>query len=267
MSRRGRANQPPRPPLGVRPVLSAVIAAGRRYWRKILPVAMAVVLVTATVDIIVTDVIDQKNAPLAISLALVSSILSLLGAVFLSGFLGKLAGVEHPPGESPSVTDVARTLPWGRLIVADLLVALIVVIGLVALIIPGLVFLILLSVTGPAIDLEGRKAVQALRRSAQLVRRYFWTSALLVLVPAIVSDLIEGLGPHPDSPGAIAGLLAFRVVTQGPIEAVLGLISVCLFVRLARLDAQAVAGPAAHCSGPAAVAEPPRAGPDARTRG
>lgn len=267
MSRRGRADQPARPQLGVRPVLAAVIAASRRYWRKILPVAMAVVLVTATVDIVVTDVIDRTNAPLAVSLSLVSSILSLLGAVFLSGFLGKLAGVHHPQGEGASVGEVARTLPWGRLIMADLLVTLIVIIGLVVLIIPGLVFLILLSVTGPAIDLEGRKSVAALRRSAHLVRRYFWTSALLILVPAIASDLIEGLGPHPDSPGAIAGLLAFRVVILGPIEAFLGLISVCLFVRLARLDAQAAASPAANCSGPAAVAEPPRAGPDVSTRG
>jgi hypothetical protein len=267
MSRRGRAGRAARPPLGVRLVLAAATGAGRRYWRKILPVAMAVVLVTATVDVVVTDVVDQADQSLVISLSLLSSILSLLGAVFLSGFLGKLAGVDHPAGESPSVSEVARKLPWGRLIVADLLVALIVVIGLVALVIPGLVFLVLLSVTGPAIDLEGRKARAALRRSAHLVRRYFWTAALLVVVPSIAASAIEGLGPRPDSAGAIAGLVAFRVVTQGPIEALLGLISVRLFVRLAQLDAQAASGSPAHSSCPAAVAEPPRAGPDVSARG
>ena len=51
-----------------------------------------------------------------------------------------------------------RSLPWGSLILADLLVALIVVVGLVALIIPGLIAITLLAVVGPVIEIEHRPA-------------------------------------------------------------------------------------------------------------
>ena len=255
---RGERKKPPR--LRVRPVLAAAIRSGRRYWRQILPVAVAVSLVTAALDIVLTDVVDATDLPLAITLSLLSWALSLLGAVFLAGFLSHLAGVPHPPGESPTVRAVARDLAWGRLAAADLMVALIVVIGLVALIIPGLVFLVLLSVVGPVIDLEDRKALAALRRSAHLVRRHFWPTALLVVVPSVVASLIEGVGPHPDSPAGIAGMLAVRVLAEAPVEAFLGLISVTLFVRLARLDDAAAAGSSGDGSGPGAVAEPPRQG-------
>ncbi len=254
----GEQKKPPR--LRVRPVLAAAIGSGRRYWRQILPVAIAVSLVTAVLDIILTDVVDATDLPLAITLSLLSSVLSLLGAVFLAGFLSQLAGVPHPPGETPSVRDVARELAWGRLAAADLMVALIVVIGLIALIIPGLVFLVLLSVVGPVIDLEDHKVLAALRRSAHLVRRHFWTTALLVVVPSVVASLIESLGPHPDSPAGIAGLLAVRVVAEAPVEALLGLISVSLFIRLARLDDATAAGAPGDGSGPDAVTEPPRQG-------
>ena len=50
-----------------------------------------------------------------------------------------------------------RSLPWGSLILADLLVTLIVVAGLVVLIIPGLIALTLLAVVGPVIELERRR--------------------------------------------------------------------------------------------------------------
>jgi len=223
-------------------------------------VAAAVSLVTATLDIVLTDVVDATDLPLALSLSVLSWTLSLLGAVFLAGFLSQLAGIPLPPGQSPSARDVASTLAWGRLAGADLLVALIVVVGLIALIIPGLVFLVLLCVVGPVIDLEDRKALASLRRSAHLVRHHFWTAALLVVVPSIAASLIEGLGPHPDSPAGIAGLLAFRVVAEAPVEAFLGLISVALFVRLARLDDRPAAGAPGRDSGPGAVAEPPRQG-------
>ena len=70
-----------------------------------------------------------------------------------------------------------RSLPWGSLILADLLAALIIVIGLVALIIPGLIAITLLSVAGPVIELERQHAVAGLRRSAHLVRPHFWRVA------------------------------------------------------------------------------------------
>ncbi len=79
-----------------------------------------------------------SHAGLAAALfgALGSSGVSLLGAVFLAGFLSRLVSAEHGAGPV-RLGNVLRSLPWGSLIVADLLTALIVVLGFVLLIIPG----------------------------------------------------------------------------------------------------------------------------------
>ena len=153
--------------------------------------------------------------------------MSLLGAVFLSGFLCRLVSTtEHgnsrprepgpgnsargqpgPGGRGPGapsngtrIRDVLRSLPWGSLILADLLAALIVVVGLVALIIPGLIAITLLSVVGPVIELERQHAVAGLRRSAHLVRPHFWRVAALRPLPLLLANGVVGFLPDPVRP-------------------------------------------------------------------
>jgi hypothetical protein len=195
-----------------------------------------VCVVTALVEIALDHFVDRASLPLSLLADLSASGVSILGAVFLSGFLTRLVGDADDGSQSVSVREVVRTLPWGRLVGADLMVALLAVIGLIALVIPGLIAINLFAVVGPVIEIEDRRVIAALRRSAHLVRPHFWTVALLVTLPVAVASEIDNLAPHPSSVGAVLGILAVRGLGEALIEAAIGLISVKLCYRLIALD-------------------------------
>ncbi len=108
------------------------------------------------------------------------------------------------------IRDVLRSLPWGSLVLADLLTTVIIVAGLVALVIPGLAAITLLAVVGPVIEIEHRHAVAGLRRSAHLVRPLSGGSRRSATLPLLLSSGIVAIlpdpsghrrrGDHPDRP-------------------------------------------------------------------
>lgn len=219
-----------------REILAAACRAGLRDRWRVLAVAICVTTAVALAEVVVEDLVHRANLPVSVVADLSASAVSLLGAVFLSGFLCKL--VRRPDDESAvTLREVAKTLPWGRLIGADLLVSLLVVVGLIALVIPGLIALNLLAVAGPVIETEDRAVIAALRRSAQLVRPRFWMVALLVTVPVIAATEIDTLGPEPAGVVAALEFLAIRGVAAGIVEAAIGLVLVKLNARLAELSA------------------------------
>ena len=217
-----------------REILAAAYRAGMRDHWRVLAVALCVTTAVALAEIGVEDLVDRANLPASIAGDLSASAVSLLGAVFLSGFLCKLV---RRPDDQDAVTlrEVAATLPWGRLIGADLLVSMVVVVGLLALVIPGLIALNLLAVVGPVIETEDSAVVAALRRSARLVRPRFWMVALLVTVPVIAATEIDTLGPEPSGLAAALEFLAIRGVAAGIVEAAIGLVLVKLSGRLVEL--------------------------------
>jgi hypothetical protein len=230
-----------RPALPVRELVAAAARTGRRHVWRILAVAMVVSIVTALAEIAVDDLVDRANVPLSLLADLSASGVSLMGAVFLSGFLGKLVGEAEDGEESTSVRRVLRTLPWGRLVLADVLVVLLVVTGLIALVIPGLVAVNLFAVVGPVIEIENKPVIAALRRSAHLVRQHFWTVALLVTLPVAVASEIDSVAPDPVSLRAILEILAIRGLGEALAEAAIGLMLVKLCYRLIALDRTPVA--------------------------
>lgn len=232
-----------RPALPVRAILAAAARAGRRHVWRILAVAIVVSSVTALAEIAVDDLVDRANVPLSLLADLSASGVSLLGPVFLSGFLGRLVGEAEDGKESTtSIRRVLRTLPWGRLVLADVLVVLLAVIGLAALVIPGLAAINLFAVVGPVIEIENRPVIAALRRSAHLVRQHFWTVALLVTLPVAVASEMDSVAPDPISLAAILEILAVRGLAEALAEAAIGLVLVELCYRLIGLDRLTTAG-------------------------
>lgn len=223
--------------LPVRQTVAAAARAGSRHVWRILATAFFVSIATALVEVAVNDLIDRTNVPLAILGALSASGVSILGTVFLSGFLCGLVGETEHGKESTSVRRVLRRLPWFRLVWADILVALLVVTGLIALVIPGLVAINLFAVVGPVIEIENRPVIAALRRSAHLVRQHFWKVALLATLPVMLASEIDSIGPdHPTTAGAILEVLAIRGLAEAVVEAGIGLMLVELAYRLIALD-------------------------------
>ena len=227
--------------------MAAARAAIRDPWR-ILAAAIAVSVVTALLDILADNLVDKTNLPLVFVTSLSATGAATFGDVFLSGFLCRIVSDdEHGTRASQraSIRQVAADLPWRRLIGADLLVALLVIIGLAALIIPGLIVITLFAVTGPVIEIEQRPVFSALRRSAGLARQHFWTVALLGTLPLILTYLLESQVPHPDRPGAILAFIAVRCIGEAIVQAATGLLLVELCYRLRAAGLQRAAAPAA----------------------
>jgi len=223
------------------PVREILVGAARSFradpWR-IIAVSVAVSLVTVLIELVANDVLDDTNVPLVIITTATSWVLSVFGAVFLSGFLCRIVGqIEH--GEQrPSLWQVVRSLPWSRLVRADLLVFVLVVLGVIALVIPGLILFCLFSLVGPVIEIENRPVRAALRRSAHLVRPHFWWVALIAAVPLLVPVRIDVGGDEGGSHGV--GHIVEEIVLHGfvgaLIEAAVGLVLVELCLRLIARD-------------------------------
>jgi hypothetical protein len=211
-------------------------SALRDPWR-ILAAAIVVSAVTALLDIVADDLVDKTKLPLVFVTSLSATGAATFGDVFLSGFLCRIVS-DGAYGTRASIRQVAAGLPWRRLIGADLLVALLVIIGLAALIIPGLVVITLFAVAGPVIEIERRPVVSALRRSAGLARQHFWTVALLGTLPLVLSYLLDWQVPRLDRPGAILTFIAVRGIGEAVVQAAAGLLLVELCYRLRAADLQ-----------------------------
>jgi hypothetical protein len=254
--------------LRFRPIAVAVAHTARRNAWRILVVSIVVSAVTVGVETATDHLLDQADVTTALVGALSASTVSLLGAVFLSGFLCRLVsssehgasehgkaepgktehGKTEPGADGSRIRDVLRSLPWVSLIVADLLAVLIVLIGLVALIIPGLIVITLLSVAGPVIELERQHAVAGLRRSAHLVRPHFWRVAALATLPLLVANGAVGILPDPSGPTDVVTSVIVRSIGEGVVESAIGLLLVELCYRLIAAD-RAAADPAGQAAG------------------
>jgi Uncharacterised protein family (UPF0259) len=213
-------------------ILAATARAGRRAWWRILAVSVAVSMVSAGLEIVTDHYVDPSDAVLSSGATLSTTAISLLGTVLVSGFVCRLVGAAVHGREQATLRQVVRSLPWLRLVAADLLVTVIVIIGLVLLLLPGLAALTFLAVVGPVIEIEHRKVRDALRRSAQLVRGHFWLVALLATLPIAVASELEVAAPDPDHLGQIAQFLVIRGLAEGAVEACIALVLAELCFRL-----------------------------------
>jgi hypothetical protein len=225
-----------RPALPVRQIIASAARAGWANAGRIVLVAIAVSGATTAIEMVAHEFVDPADLPLAISADLAASGVSLLGVVFLSGFLSQLVGEAGHGREHARVRDILRHLSWRRLILADLLVVLLVVIGLIALVIPGLILINLFAIVGPVVEIENRPVIAALRRSAHLVRQHFWKVALLATLPVSVADEVTSAAPHSTGLTDLLTAFAIRGVAGALIEAVIGLVLAELAYRLMELD-------------------------------
>jgi hypothetical protein len=143
------------------------------------------------------EVFDFATVAFIVGL-LAQVVTTLLGEVFYAGAVG-LTMRRGERSQPPSLRDVARRLSYGRLIAVDILFSLVIAIGLVLLIVPGVVFFGWFALAGPVVELEGRGVRAAFARSRQLVRGSLG-AVLLVLIPITIASGLLGEGlvelPH-----------------------------------------------------------------------
>jgi hypothetical protein len=94
--------------------------------------------------------------------------------------------------------DIEASYRWGlrrfgSVLLVALLVGLAVAIGFVLLIIPGLILIVLLSVSIPALVVENLRGTEAMKRSWNLVSGHFWHALAVILIAAIITGIVGGL--------------------------------------------------------------------------
>lgn len=135
--------------------------------------------------------VELAGVALAIALLAVTG---LLGEVFYTGAVA--IALTHPDsggGRAPSPSQVARMVNYPVLIAIDLIFGVLVALGLVAFLVPGLLVFVYLGLAAPVAEIERRGVRAALVRSFQLVRGRFWLVLAVLLPIEILSDALTGL--------------------------------------------------------------------------
>jgi hypothetical protein len=118
---------------------------------------------------------------------------SSLGEVFYAGVVMSAVSESMEGHERPPLGTLVRALPYGGLIVVDVLFSLGLAFGLVLLVVPGLVFFVRYVLAGPLLELERDGVRAAFRRSRALARGH--ALALLLLLGGLwfATDLLSSL--------------------------------------------------------------------------
>jgi hypothetical protein len=187
---------------GARQALALYARIARTYisWaRVLLPLAVAVFLPLGLVHAIPVHAhaesidLDSGLRVLGVITALLAlTVTGLVGEVFYTGAVS-IALTRPHAGRRPTLREIARRISYGRLIAVDLIYSLLVALGLVALVLPGLLIYVYLGLAAPAVEIEGYGVRRGLARSVELVRGHFWL-VLSVLVPIeLAGDALTGL--------------------------------------------------------------------------
>jgi hypothetical protein len=81
---------------------------------------------------------------------------------------------------------------WSVILVS-ILVGLVGAVGFILLVIPGIIFLVCLSVSIPVLIVEGRRGTEAMGRSWNLVKGNFWHAFGVIVVAALIVGIISGI--------------------------------------------------------------------------
>jgi hypothetical protein len=118
---------------------------------------------------------------------------SSLGEVFYAGVVMSAVSEAMEGHRRPPIETLLRTLPYGGLIVVDILFALGLAFGLVLLVVPGLIFFARYVLAAPLLELEHTGVRAAFKRSRVLARGH--KPGLLLLLGGLwlATDLLSSL--------------------------------------------------------------------------
>jgi hypothetical protein len=222
------------PAVGVRPVLAAAARIFRRRFWFIAGAALVVFGISATVDVL-TDVLSDKvgDNPGFVAVLLTVAGLAVFGTEFFAGLMDRVAGQEERGHAREPLGRILRTLPYGRLIAADVILAVLTVVFSIALFIPGIIFFTFHALVGPTVVMEDRTVRSAFRRSRQLVRGHFWLVFLLVTLPILFEEnVVHGIVEAFEELGVVA-VFVINTLAGAAVGSIVAVIEVTLAHRLA----------------------------------
>jgi hypothetical protein len=219
-------------------VVSGAVHAGRVHWKRVVAAAVIVFGTSALIEAVIDAWAVDRAAAVAIPIGVSAFAIDLFGEVFFAGLLERMVGQARYGAPETGILSVLRTLPYRRLIVADVIVTILSIAGLFLLVVPGLVIFTLLCLAGPIINIEGTSALRALRRSAQLVRGRFGLTFILVTVPFWLADWIGTTVEDAVHGLPLAADIGIRLAVTVVVAIGTGLVQVELAYRLVEADTE-----------------------------
>ena len=128
----------------------------------------------------------DERVVLVIVVAVLAAVLTNLGTIVYAGVLDEVVGSVIRNDRRPSIGEAARSLPIARLIGADLAVGALVGFTSALAVVPGFVFMSMLGIVGPVVNIERARPVAAVRRSLRLTARHLVLTLLVVGIPLAI---------------------------------------------------------------------------------
>jgi hypothetical protein len=234
------AISPPGPGVSAGAVLRAALTTYRRRFSRVAGCAAALLVPLALFDTLAVFTADRELDDLgyvpgwAVLFGLLTGALSAIGGVFYAGLIDRVVATDREGEPEHTVGEVLRTLPYGRLIAADVLLVAVSIVGLILLVVPGVIAFTLFCLVGPLIVSEQLGVRAAFRRSAALVRGHFWLTLALVSVPLVLEHELISLVEHMNLEREFLVVFGLHALLALCVVAVVALVQVTLTYELAR---------------------------------
>ncbi|MGZ8582002.1 MAG: hypothetical protein ACXWX4_06325 [Actinomycetota bacterium] len=192
------------------------------------------------------ETVSARSAGAAIIVALLTAVIGVIISAVLQAAVMRGAA----QGSIGDPVDIDASYKWGfarfgSVILISILVGLAVAGGLILFIIPGLIFAVMFSVSIPALVVENLRGTDAMSRSWNLVKGYFWHAVGVIILAAIITAVVGGII------GAIGGAISsnwfvswiFQAIAQIITAPFAAIVSVLLYLDLrARREALSADG-------------------------
>ncbi len=173
-------------------IVKASLVIYRVHWWRLIASAVVVFAPVAVLDALLEDV-HSDHVILGAFLQLTDGLLELLGAVLYASLVTAAVIAWRSGGEHEGPLKVARHLPWKTLALLDLLIPLIIVVGIILLVVPGILAAVYLSLAPAFAEIDRTKMRESMRRSIRAVRGSFWRVLLVYLVLVVAAGAVQQL--------------------------------------------------------------------------
>jgi hypothetical protein len=212
------------PVVRARDVVGAAAGIYRRHFVTLAAMSLLVFSVLAVLDALAREAVTPDGGAVTLP-ALAAWLLTglwMFGSALFAGLCDTVVSTAFGHREPP-LRLAWRRLPYGRLLVLDVVLTVSVSAGLALLVVPGVLVFALTCIAAPLVVLEGLDVRAALVRSARLVRPRLGLAVLVVVLPVLIEHELH------HAVGALVGLsplVAFGLRLLG-IVAVLAPVTLC----------------------------------------
>jgi hypothetical protein len=186
------------PPKRLGEILSQALNVYKANAAKLIAIVALVVVPLTLVSTLLTQVARDPDTEGGVVTALLVAVITVAISLIIWSLLEAAIVRAAAQATLGDPIDVEASYRWGfrrigSVILVSILVGLAVVGGLILLVIPGLIFLVMLSVSIPALIVEDRRGSDALGRSWNLVKGNFWHVVGVIVVAGLITGTISGI--------------------------------------------------------------------------